>query len=72
MRRLVLFLLSVTAAVLVVGGGVALAAVEFGTNGPNEIFGTRDSDVLYSRGGGDLLEGGSGGDDRLYGEGGND
>ena len=65
MRRFVL-LLSVTAAVLVVGGGVALAAVEFGTNGPNEIFGTRDSDVLYGRGGSDLLEGGpGGGDDRL-------
>ena len=51
---------------LVLGGGVALSAVKYGTEGQDELFGTNDSDVLYGRGGNDFLEG-CGGDDVLYG-----
>jgi Ca2+-binding RTX toxin-like protein len=65
MRRVVLLLTAITM-VLVLGSGVALAAVKFGTNGPDELFGTKGEDVLYGRGGSDFLEG-CAGDDVLYG-----
>ena len=54
------------AVALGVGRGVALAAVKYGTDGPDELFGTRDQDVLYGRGGTDTLEG-CGSDDVLHG-----
>jgi Ca2+-binding RTX toxin-like protein len=69
-RRVGLGLVMVVVA-LVLGGGVALAAVKYGTEGQDELFGTNDSDVLYGRGGSDFLEG-CGGDDVLYGGGGMD
>ncbi len=51
---------------LVVGSGVALAAVEVGASGSDEFFGTNKEDVFHGRGGSDFLEG-CGGDDILYG-----
>lgn len=65
MRRVGLVLVMMLVA-LVVGSGVALAAVKYGTDGPDEFFGTSDEDVFYGRGGSDFLEG-CGGDDVLYG-----
>ncbi len=64
-RRVGLVLVMMVAA-LVVGGGVALAAVKYGTDGSDEFFGTNEEDVFYARGGSDFLEG-CGGDDVLYG-----
>ena len=60
------FVLVMAVVALVLGSGVALAAVKVGTESQDELFGTGDSDVLYGRGGGDFLEG-CGGDDILYG-----
>jgi Ca2+-binding RTX toxin-like protein len=56
---------------LVLGSGVALAAVKFGTEGRDVMKGTDDKDVFYGRGGDDALAG-RGEDDVLYGEDGND
>ena len=56
---------------LVVGSGVALAAVKFGTDGQDFLMGTNDSDVLYGKGGIDFIDG-RGGNDTLYGGGGDD
>ena len=60
------FVLAMAVVALVLGGGVALAAVRVGTESQDELSGTGDSDVLYGGGGGDFLEG-CGGDDILYG-----
>lgn len=65
MRRAIL-LLAAMAVALVLGSGVALAAVKFGTSGSDEFFGTNKEDVFYGRGGSDFLEG-CGGNDVLYG-----
>ena len=56
---------------LVVGSGVALAAVKFGTEGRDFIRGTNEDDVLYGRGSVDVVLG-KGADDALYGDRGND
>jgi Ca2+-binding RTX toxin-like protein len=51
---------------LVVGSGVALAAVKYGTDGQDFLMGTNDDDVLYGKGGIDFIDG-RGGNDVLYG-----
>ena len=70
MRRIIL-LLVVMAVALVLGSGIALAAVKFGTEGPDRIIGTNVKDVLYGKGGNDGLAG-RGADDILYGGDGHD
>ncbi len=69
--RRVGLVLVVMAVALVVGGGVAVAAVKFGTDGRDSLIGTNQEDVLYGRGGSDGLAGREE-DDVLYGEGGKD
>lgn len=69
--RRVILLVTVMAVVLVVGSGVALAAVKFGTNGQDFLMGTNGEDVIYGRGGVDFIDG-RGGDDVLYGGDGSD
>ena len=64
-------LLAVTALALIVGGGVALAAVKFGTGGRDVLIGTNGEDVLYGGGGNDGLAG-RGEDDVLRGDAGDD
>jgi Ca2+-binding RTX toxin-like protein len=54
MRRLIL-LLTVMAAALVLGSGVALAVNKVGTNGPDTLIGTNGSDNLVGLGGNDRL-----------------
>jgi Ca2+-binding RTX toxin-like protein len=56
---------------LVVGSGVALAAVKFGTDGRDELIGTNSADQLFGKGGRDFLAGKKQ-DDVLYGGDGND
>lgn len=63
--------LVVMAVALVVGGGVALAAVKFGTDGRDFLMGTNDDDVIDGEGGIDFIDG-RGGDDVLYGGAGSD
>ncbi len=70
MRRVGLVLVMMVVA-LVVGGGVALAAVKFGTDGQDFLMGTNDDDVIYGKGGIDFIDG-RGGDDVLYGGNGDD
>src|SRR3712207_5073120 len=70
MRRAGLVLVMMAVA-LVIGGGVALAAVKFGTDGGENLVGTNREDVLYGRGGADGLAG-RGEDDVLYGDEGDD
>ena len=70
MRRSII-LLTVMAIALVLGSGVALAAVKFGTEGRNVLIGTNDKDVLDGKGGSDFLAGKKQ-DDVLYGGDGND
>ncbi len=70
MRRVGLLLVMMVMA-FVVGGGVALAAVKYGTEGRDLLVGTTDEDVLYGRGGGDFLAGREE-DDVLHGEDGDD
>ena len=70
MRRVGLVLV-VMAVALVVGGGVALAAVKYGSDGRDNLIGTNVEDVLYGRGGSDGLAG-RGEDDVLYGDEGDD
>ena len=70
MRRVGLVLLAMVVA-LVVGGGVALAAVKYGTDGRDNLIGTDEEDVFYGRDGGDGLAG-RGDDDVLYGDEGED
>ena len=41
----------------VVGSGVALAAVKFGTDGRDFLRGTNSADQLFGKGGGDFLAG---------------
>ncbi|QIN83804.1 hypothetical protein GBA63_15040 [Rubrobacter tropicus] len=86
MRRTILVLTVVTAALLV-AGGTALAATLacnggrcVGSDGPDTMFGSPVRDSIYSLKGGDLVRGnagadsinGDGGDDRLSGGRGND
>ena len=59
------------AAALVLGGGVAVAAVKFGTDGQDFLMGTNDDDVIDGEGGVDFIDG-RGGDDVLYGGAGGD
>src|SRR5215210_2825636 len=66
-----------TTATLLLAGGVALAAVLTGTEGPDAISGTVDDDTITGLGGGDLLAGdpalfGGSGDDLVSGGPGND
>ena len=70
MRRVGLVLLMMAVA-LAVGGGVALAAVKYGTEGRDFLVGTNDEDVLHGRGGSDGIAGKEG-DDVLHGDDGND
>jgi Ca2+-binding RTX toxin-like protein len=68
MRRVIL-LLTVMAATLVVGSGVALAITKIGTNGPDTLRGTNRADNLLGRGGNDRLFGRGGRDNLLGGTG---
>ena len=61
MRRIG-FLLAATAAVLVLVGGVALAATKIGGPGDDALIGTNNPDLLDGRGGDDAIHG-KGGDD---------
>ncbi len=61
MRRTI-FLLTLTAATLVVAGGVALAVDKFGGRGDDTIYGTISGNYIDGRAG----------DDTIYGLGGND
>lgn len=70
MGRVGLVLVTMVVA-LFVGGGVALAAVKFGTDGQDFLMGTGDDDVIYGEGGIDFIDG-RGGDDVLYGGNGDD
>lgn len=69
-RRVGLVLVAMAVA-LVVGGGVALAAVKFGTDGQDFLAGTNGDDVIDGEGGVDFIDG-RGGDDVLYGGAGSD
>ena len=86
MRRVVILLTTVAAAI-VVGSGVALAATIwcdgghcFGTNRPDSIFGTDRHDAIFAKDGGDFVSGrgradnlnGGDGDDELLGGWGDD
>ena len=70
MRRIG-FILVMMAVALVVGSGVAFAAVKFGTDGQDFLMGTKDDDVIHGKGGIDFIDG-RGGDDVLYGGDGGD
>lgn len=70
MRRSIILLAVMTTA-LVLGSGIAVAAVKFGTEGRDRIVGTNATDVLYGKGGNDRLAG-RGGEDVLYGGDGKD
>jgi Ca2+-binding RTX toxin-like protein len=70
MGRVGLVLLMMALA-LVVGSGVAVAAVKFGTDGQDILMGTRFDDVIHGKGGIDFIDG-RGGDDVLYGGDGGD
>lgn len=70
MRRVVLLLVAIGIA-LVVGGGVAVAAVQFGTDRHDVIRGTKGEDVVHGGGGWDVISG-RGDDDVLFGDGGSD
>jgi Ca2+-binding RTX toxin-like protein len=70
MRRLG-FVLVMMAVALVVGSGVALAAVKFGTDGRDVLIGTNSEDKLFGKGGSDFLAGKKQ-DDVLSGDDGND
>jgi Ca2+-binding RTX toxin-like protein len=65
MRRMGLVLVMMTVA-LVVGSGVAVAAVKFGTGRSDFLRGTNSADQLFGKGGGDFLAGKKQ-DDVLYG-----
>jgi Ca2+-binding RTX toxin-like protein len=80
MKRAVARILLVSAVLLALAGGVALAASFTGTDGDDVIFGTNDSDDisglkghdrLHGRGGNDILGGGEG-HDVVFGGLGND
>src|SRR5215207_9797779 len=70
MRRVSLILVMMSVA-LVVGSGVAVAAVKFGTDGRDFLVGTNGADQFFGKGGSDGLVG-RGADDILYGGEGND
>jgi Ca2+-binding RTX toxin-like protein len=70
MRRVGLVLVMMAVA-LVVGSGVAVAAVKFGTDGQDFLVGTKEGDVLHGKGGTDFIDG-RGGKDVLYGGAGGD
>ena len=61
MKRILLMLATIVAAVLMVGG-VALAATKIGTDGPDTLMGTKGSDALSGRGGTDWIDGRAGND----------
>ena len=61
MKRILLVLATIVAAVLMVGG-VALAATKIGTDGPDTLMGTKGSDALSGRGGTDWIDGRAGND----------
>ncbi len=64
-------MLVIMAVMVILSAGVAVAAVEFGTDGRDFLVGTNGEDQLFGRGGSDGLAGKEG-DDLLYGDGGND
>jgi Ca2+-binding RTX toxin-like protein len=68
MRRLVL-VLTLMAATLVLGSGMALAVNKIGTNGPDTLKGTNTNDVLLGRDGQDDLFSLDGTDNLLGGQG---
>lgn len=55
MRRVGFVLMMVVA--LVVGGGVALAAAKFGTDGQDFLVSTKGDEVHYGKGGIDFIDG---------------
>ena len=61
MKRILLVLATIAAAVLMVGG-VALAVTKIGTDGPDTLMGTKGSDALFGNGGTDWIEGRAGND----------
>ena len=63
--------MAVMVVTLLVGSGVALAVVKFGTEGRDVIRGTSGEDVIHGRGSWDVLSG-RGADDVLFGEDGGD
>jgi Ca2+-binding RTX toxin-like protein len=68
MRKVVLLLTSIAAAILV-AAGVALAVEEIGTNQDERINGIDGRNVLYGRGGNDTLRGFLGNDELIGGSG---
>ena len=70
MRRITLLLATMTLVVLV-AGGVALAATIVGTDQDETLIGTRYADFIRAEGGNDVVRG-LGGPDQLYGNGGRD
>jgi len=70
MKRVVLWL-SAMSVTLLVGSGVALAAVMVGTDGHDVIEGTGDQDVIRGEGSWDAISG-MGGDDVIHGDAGGD
>ena len=70
MKRVVLLLAAMGVA-LALGSGVALAAVEIGTDGHDVMKGTEDEDVIHGGGSWDVISG-MGDDDVLYGDEGSD
>jgi RTX calcium-binding nonapeptide repeat (4 copies) len=69
-RRVGLVLVMMVVA-LIVGGGVAVAAVKFGTDGRDFLAGTNVADQFFGKGGGDGLVGRAA-DDELFGGDGKD
>lgn len=65
MRQSIILLAAMTIA-LVLGSGIAIAAVKFGTEGRDVLIGTNAKDVLFGKGSNDRLAG-RGADDVLYG-----
>ena len=70
MRRITLLLATMTLVVLV-AGGVALAATIVGTDNDETLIGTRYADFIRAEGGNDVVRG-LGGPDQLYGNEGRD
>lgn len=71
-----MLMLSVIAAAILLAGGVAFAAINYGTDGDDNIVGTDGADIIYGLAGSDTLAGmaagdnidGGGGSDELFGD----
>lgn len=71
MMKRVIVVLAMMGMAFVVGSGVALAAVKFGTDGHDVLIGTNGTDQLFGKGASDFLAGKKQ-DDTLYGGDGSD